>query len=62
MAQGKVKIKLNQSIGGHRTQTDQATKQTKIVGIFAHNPGDVVEWDAKEAQRFVDRGIATIVE
>lgn len=56
-----VKIKLGQSLGGHRTRFNPETKANEVVGIFSYNVGDEIDWDAEEAKRLAERGIATIV-
>ena len=48
----KVKIRLLQSIGGHRPNG----------ALFSFAPGTELEWPADEAQRFIDAGYALKVE
>lgn len=33
----------------------------EVIGEFSHAPGDEVEWDATEAEKFVAKGIASYV-
>lgn len=48
----KVKIRLLTGLAGHRQN-----------GVpFSYSPGTEVEWDAKEAARFVDAGYAEYVK
>lgn len=48
------RIKLNTSLGGTIPGPNGEAS-----GSFVHLPGAVVDWDAAEAQKFVDRGLAT---
>ena len=51
------KIKLNTGLAGERKSPDGK----RVLGTFSHGRGDVIEWDAKEAQGFIDRGWASPV-
>ncbi len=46
----KVKIKLLQGMGGN------------VPHFFSHQPGAILDWDAVEAQRMVERGMASYIE
>lgn len=62
MAAQTMRIKMNQSIAGHRTATDPKTGRVNILGTFSHDRGDEIDWDAIEAKRFIERGIASAVK
>lgn len=55
--QKMLKIKLKQSICGTRTGDNGEDR-----GTFVYDVGRVLDWPAHEAERFVDRGIAELVE
>lgn len=67
-ARGKtVRIKLLQSIAGNHmgeSDPDPKTGKTSIVArsVFAYHVGAVLDWDAVEAARFVERGYAVYAD
>jgi hypothetical protein len=48
-----IRIKLTQTIAGHRIVRGQAY-------VFSHGPHAVLDWPADEARRFIESGIATL--
>jgi len=53
MAKEKIRVKLTSSRAGHIFDA-----QGREAGIFAQASGDVVEMEADEAQRHIERGLA----
>lgn len=50
-----VRVKLNSARAGHTFDS-----QGRNVGVFAQAAGDIVEMPASEAQRHIERGLASI--